>query len=68
MNSINQIKFHFQNAVQTLLSLADETCLNTLPDKIVFIKCYSLRSPLLHSEDRVFYELKCLQKKGFLQL
>ena len=65
MNSINQIKFHFQNAVQTLLSLADETCLNTLPDKIVFIKCYSLRSPLLHSEDRVFYELKCLQKRAF---
>jgi len=65
MNSINQITFHFQSAVQKLLSLADETCLNSLPDKIVFIKCYSLRSPLFHIEDRVLYELKCLQKRAF---
>lgn len=65
MNSIKQIKSHFQNALQALLILADETCLNTLPDKIVFIKCYSLYSPLFHIEDRFLYELRCLQKRAF---
>lgn len=54
--------YTLNDAVNTLLRLADEQCINTLSGNNVFIKRYDIEAPFKDKEDVVRYILECIVK------
>ena len=62
---MDDITISFNNAVDKLCNLAKEVCINSLPGKIAFIKGYSFCPSITCANNRLQYEIYCLDNNIF---